>query len=1462
MMKRVTCYFSRSFALALLFILFSYAASAQSLSERISQLSVVVSSFPDSTSAQQVKKAILELALERATNAVAVSYDQEAEDLILDILGAIDQPAEAFIERNPDASNLNGFGPILTPEDNPYLENLVGSATKAIETADKEFPRTTPDQPVYNDLGGTYGTRSAPSLSRNYFWLFAHEQSPMRFNPELIKRVLRRMHAFADLVNMDPFTKLGSPFNLWYDQFAIEYAFPAFYEIAEIHPHLLLPSQKKAWDNMMHAARNRLAKGNGNIWRGPWNYNIETARHLGMLNIGLYLDDQEIVDRVLRHADASMRMQRLDGAMPYHGDDRPSVNYHNVVYGLWLQMYEQTGYEPLREAIEKSQWKGPTTGRTEEWWTSPWDKAFRWNIQKGTEAGPEAVATLTQNPYVRAQIDRNQQLTGAVSGRQGGKDAAVWYKPETSPLPLPDNYTIPDRNIGGPRAWYGDFTYAGSLRPWQEGYTTLMGAMTVDSADGQLNSILAEVTPKVWITPEGEDGNTAFARLTDKEVSATTISKNYSLGTSLHGIKRSKGAYAGPLSDWLGRQIWIGLPDRIIGLVSTVPGVDNAKGYAVHGVLRLISGGATGAKTLKELETISPTHYRYGTLDIIIHEQTYTSVTGIIKPYRVTKFPATELTFSDRASETYPVAVGAEKTYPPNTDYRFVVEVRPTWADENELTSVNVLGDQDVVGLEMVGSTRSLQVWLNTTKEGKEVSVQRDRLPAGQASYVLSDGLLGRVDYQSSIPDQTTLAGGQHALVVVSDQPEDHSPGWTSFSGMVGYPELALIGEKNVGRVAPGNEKEITYKIINPNEALLSLTGNPKIEIEGDAAFSLVEDASMENLTLGDTATFTIRFAPTAEESHSAILKIRTNMETNEVYECRITGIGSEEILLVKSSPFGSSWGRADVWEDSLAASAGKKYRVDRSKGGDVLRTPTSSSAVFPGEYLKVVDGGSLLLKTPANGTFEIPKTIFDGGGMAFGNGAVAYTWKGEVQVEKNGIGIGNAGTILFEGELTGNGPVNIGTPNITFSSGTWNGDLNLNGGTLAFGFDISEGGGFIYTSGTFDINGQNHIFKNLFIAGNQMPAGVYTAEDLGEGFTGEGTITIKPYTTVPDNLAPPKPEEILVENTLKKCIDGIDNDGDGLIDCNDPGCQMINPVSGATCDDGDSCTINDVFNVDCKCLGTYIDEDNDGVCAAEDCDDTDDSIRNKQEIGTACDDGDPTTVNDIIMEDGCTCAGGLTKSLSIRLFLEGPYDETIGFMSDSLRQKRLLPMEDPYGLGEIINPELLGKEGLDAIVDWISVEVRDKVDPSIIHASEAMLLQRDGDLITAEGDNLFTIGLNVDSAYVTVSHWNHLSLTTEKPISLMDTATLDFSLLETAVFGGEDAGKMGGDIRLLIAGDANGDGSIDETDQNQHWRLENGTSTLYGTSQADFNLDGVINVIDRNAYWRVNTDKVENTPW
>lgn len=73
----------------------------------------------------------------------------------------------------------------------------------------------------------------------------------------------------------------------------------------------------------------------------------------------------------------------------------------------------------------------------------------------------------------------------------------------------------------------------------------------------------------------------------------------------------------------------------------------------------------------------------------------------------------------------------------------------------------------------------------------------------------------------------------------------------------------------------------------------------------------------------------------------------------------------------------------------------------------------------------------------------------------------------------------------------------------------------------------------------------------------------------------------------------------------------------------------------GTACDDGDPNTINDVIQADgCDCQGEQA-----PVCP--------DGSPNKTP-GTACNDGNPDTENDVIQADNCTCAGTPTPAASL----------------------------------------------------------------------------------------------------------------------------------------------------------------------------------------------------------------------
>lgn len=68
------------------------------------------------------------------------------------------------------------------------------------------------------------------------------------------------------------------------------------------------------------------------------------------------------------------------------------------------------------------------------------------------------------------------------------------------------------------------------------------------------------------------------------------------------------------------------------------------------------------------------------------------------------------------------------------------------------------------------------------------------------------------------------------------------------------------------------------------------------------------------------------------------------------------------------------------------------------------------------------------------------------------------------------------------------------------------------------------------------------------------------------------------------------------------------------------------------------------------------IDEDDDGYFVEEDCDDNNPTVNKKKAPGTACDDGDISTIEDEIQADSCMCMG----TTLISLFCLAPYDPVV----------------------------------------------------------------------------------------------------------------------------------------------------------------------------------------------------------
>lgn len=154
---------------------------------------------------------------------------------------------------------------------------------------------------------------------------------------------------------------------------------------------------------------------------------------------------------------------------------------------------------------------------------------------------------------------------------------------------------------------------------------------------------------------------------------------------------------------------------------------------------------------------------------------------------------------------------------------------------------------------------------------------------------------------------------------------------------------------------------------------------------------------------------------------------------------------------------------------------------------------------------------------------------------------------------------------------------------------------------------------------------------------------------------------------------------------------------------------------------------------------------------------------------------------------------------LQPRLFLQGPYNG--GLMGDDLRSLNLIPTTEPYGTGqgETIAAGVLDITGNDAIVDWILLELRAANDPTTIVATQAALLQRDGDVVGVDGISPPKfIGLAAADYFVVAKHRNHLGVRSSSSLALTKVAaTYDFSTAMSQANGSNPMVDLGGSFGL-----------------------------------------------------------------
>lgn len=176
-----------------------------------------------------------------------------------------------------------------------------------------------------------------------------------------------------------------------------------------------------------------------------------------------------------------------------------------------------------------------------------------------------------------------------------------------------------------------------------------------------------------------------------------------------------------------------------------------------------------------------------------------------------------------------------------------------------------------------------------------------------------------------------------------------------------------------------------------------------------------------------------------------------------------------------------------------------------------------------------------------------------------------------------------------------------------------------LDGNSVERNYGSSDGG----SSGSFSVNISGYV-ESVTVS-------------LSDGYDGNAPVALSVDLSTIDYCAaePPCP----------------DADMDGVCDTEDVCPDLDDNLIGMPCDDGDPCTIDDVYGTDCNCAGVYADSDGDGYCDGEDvCPGGDDAIDTDGDgIPDACDPSnctDEVTTN--FSESTLIYSGGEPASASV----------------------------------------------------------------------------------------------------------------------------------------------------------------------------------------------------------------------
>lgn len=374
-----------------------------------------------------------------------------------------------------------------------------------------------------------------------------------------------------------------------------------------------------------------------NLW-----LNGEIRKCLGVYFAGKILNNPTWVSKAYNVMENLIPQSLINGGGThycYFHTESPTYHYDSKLFiYLW---YIMSGSQKYKEMLEKMT-PFPVTavhlvgkGFVEYSSSTPWKPYYApHHVPKRLDYAAEISALMFGDPY-------SWTLAKCISDKNWY--AAFIYRTGLTEKKLPDNFVMYDEGIIGPRGRFGRWGYVGIAREYSTGLpevtTTDIGLNPIKATyagayilkdnptmdEYPLNAAFHSCMPCIKVA-KGKESNLTEGKecaylSTDEKNSLIknkelySIASTYSIRGGLSGVKSTH---------WGGMQQWVYTPNRIIGLLTVRANKEN-KVFGLSNLIKLVSGEGKKmpAKDVKELIKVDSKTYRYGDLNIAIHDQNY-----------------------------------------------------------------------------------------------------------------------------------------------------------------------------------------------------------------------------------------------------------------------------------------------------------------------------------------------------------------------------------------------------------------------------------------------------------------------------------------------------------------------------------------------------------------------------------------------------------------------------------------------------------------------------------------------------------------------------------------------------------------------------------------------------------------------------------------------------------------------